>query len=372
MRIPVRRPEPDERRDHVHPSGVVDPAHELGEIVRGADRPEPVPEPLHGGTGDEHGALERIRHRTPLAEAPQHGGQQPVGGSHRLRAHVREQERPRPESVLRVARREACLAERRRLLVARDAGDRHGPTEDLRVCLAPRRRRRPHLRQHRPGDLEQAEQVVVPVERPQVQQLRPRGVRHVRRVYPPAGQSPHEPGVHGSERELAPSRPRTEAAFLEDVPDLRTREVRIQRESGALADERLVAVHTQPLAEGCRDPALPDDCGGDGPAGRAVPDDRGLALVGDTDGGDGLCTDSRHDLARHAELATPDVVGIVGDMAGRRKALGELALGRRHGDTRAVEGDGSGRRGPLVEREDDAAAAHRTGGRSYSRRAPSR
>ena len=55
----------------------------------------------------------------------------------------------------------AGLAEERRLLIARDAGDRHVDAADLRVTADARRGH--DARQHRARDVEQREQLVVPV-----------------------------------------------------------------------------------------------------------------------------------------------------------------------------------------------------------------
>src|SRR6185369_9296626 len=99
----------------------------------------------------------------------------------------------------------------------------------------------------------------------------------VGRMDAPVGQAPGQPRVHGPERELAALGAPAEAALLEDVPDLGAREVGVDRQARALADERLVTIRTQSFAERGGDPALPDDRRGDGTAAGAVPHDGGLA-----------------------------------------------------------------------------------------------
>ena len=77
--------------------------------------------------------------------------------------------------------------------------------------------------------------------------------------------------------------------------------------------------------------------GATGSAGRAIPDDRRLALVGDADGGDAARRRraSPRPPARDRELALPDVLGVVRDVAGGGEALGELLLGGRDGRRRS-------------------------------------
>src|SRR4029079_11118715 len=119
------------------------------------------------------------------------------------------------------------------------------------------------------------------------------------------------------------------------------------------------------------DPALPDDRRGDRTAAGAVPHDGGLALGGDFDRRHALPdANRRDDLLRDGDLARPDVVGVVGDVGGRREPLRELALGGGDRRTRAVEGDRARRGGALVQCEDHRAIGH--AGTSNSRWAPSR
>ena len=106
--------------------------------------------------------------------------------------------------------------------------------------------------------------------------------------------------------------------------ELRRREVRVGDETGALADQLAVDARA-PVG---RAPVLPDDRVGYRLAGLAVPDDRGLALVGDPDPGNVGSGDagSADGIASGREHARPDLLGIVLDMAGPGKVLGELLL----------------------------------------------
>src|SRR4029453_19529244 len=82
--------------------------------------------------------------------------------------------------VLRRSRLEARLAEERSLLIAGVAGNRHCSAEELGIGLPIHLARRPHFRQHRAWYIEQAQQLVIPLERVDVEQQRAAGVTPLR------------------------------------------------------------------------------------------------------------------------------------------------------------------------------------------------
>src|SRR4051812_6527570 len=95
-----------------------------------------------------------------------------------------------------------------------------------------------------------------------------------------AGQLPDQPTVDGAEQELAGFRAALRAGHVIQQPaDLGARKVRVEQESGSLAEERLHAISLESLTDPGADPTLPDDRRMDGSAGGAVPDDGRLALV---------------------------------------------------------------------------------------------
>ena len=101
-------------------------------------------------------------------------------------------------------------------------------------------------------------------------------------------------------------------------------------------------------------PVLPDDGVVDRLAGRAVPDDRGLALVGDADAGDVLGRDAglRHGLAHGRDRRRPDFLRIVLDPARRGIDLPQFLLRGRDRREPGVEHDGARRGGALVDGEE--------------------
>jgi hypothetical protein len=77
------------------------------------------------------------------------------------------------------------------------------------------------------------------------------------------------------------------------------------------------------------------------PAGGALPDQSGFALIGDADTGDIARGHARlrHDVAHGADDRVPNFLGVVFDFAGRRIDLAQLALTRGERDQRLVEQD---------------------------------
>ena len=100
--------------------------------------------------------------------------------------------------------------------------------------------------------------------------------------------------------------------------------------------------------------ALPDDGVADGLPGLLVPDDGGLPLVGDADGGDvlGPGADLVHGREGHAQLGGPDLIGVVLHPAGSRVILGKFLLRDAADLTRFVEQDAAVRGGSGVQRHD--------------------
>ena len=218
----------------------------------------------------------------------------------------------------------AGLAEERRLLVAGDPGDRAPRRRTPRSC------RRPAAEGSgsgsEPGSTPSSSQSSSSqAQLADVEQHRPRGVRVVGHVA--AGELEDEPGVDRAERR----RRRAPSTFCEQPLDLRAGEVGVDHEPGPLADQRLVARLAQLVAARRGAPVLPDERVVDRLAGRRVPGDDRLALVGDPDRRRGprpsmpaSASASTRDPARHL----PDLGGVVLDPARPREVLRELASRR--------------------------------------------
>jgi hypothetical protein len=192
----------------------------------------------------------------------------------------------------------------------------------------------------------------------QVEQERARGVGRIRHVF--AGEAPREPGVDGAETELAALGAGAGAGHVVEQPlGLRPGEVGVEHEARAVPEQRLVAGLPQLAAPGRRPPVLPHERAVDGLAGGAVPEQGGLALVGDADGGEAgrvhLGGGERTGDGLGHRL--PDLGDVVLDLPGVGVVVGEVDGDL--GEDAQVLGDqqrgGAGR--SLVDGEDDVGHA---------------
>ena len=225
-----------------------------------------------------------------------------------------------------------------------------GTVAPKQLGLADHLRRADDPRQERALDAEQGEQLVVPRAAVEVEQHRPRGVRDVGDVLPPAGQAPDEPRVDRADCELAGRN----GGALQQPLELRRREVRVRDEPGAAADQ-LGRQLAAPLG---RAPVLPHDRVVDRPSGAPLPDERRLALVRDPDrdhvGGAERCGGER--VRSRSEDALPELLRIVLHPAGLRVVLLDLAVPTST-DAQLVVHHETCRPGrALVDREDHACA----------------
>ena len=283
LRVPVRRAEPGQGRHEDDAVAVGDRRRDRLALGRGADDLDAVAQPLHGRAGDEDRALGGVGDLA-VGGAPGRRGEQRVGALDG-RAGVGEHERPGAVGALRVALVEAGLAEERRLLVAREPGDRQRQAEErLRVGrrdLAPVGHQ---LGQRVARDAEEPAQLVGPVARLEVEEQRPGRVGDVGDVVGPAGHPGDQVGVDGADRVAAGLDQRPGVRLVLGQPhQLGAGEVRVEPQPGQLAHPVLVAVGAQPVAEVRRTPVLPDDRAARRPERLAVPEQHGLALVGDAD-----------------------------------------------------------------------------------------
>ena len=121
-RIPLRRAEAGEGRHEVDVAGVGHAGGQRLDVGGALDDAEAVAQPLHRGAAHEHAAFERVLAGRRGARPPSSAG----GGARPAAcvAGVHQHEAAGAVGVLGHARREAGLAEQRRLLVAGDAGQR--------------------------------------------------------------------------------------------------------------------------------------------------------------------------------------------------------------------------------------------------------
>ena len=238
-RGPSARPGRRRRRHHEHVVGVGDAGGQRLDLFRALDDAQPVAQPLHRRAGHEHAAFQHVRRfpgagRAGIWQAPAHGGQQVVGRAHRLVANVHQHEAAGAVGVLGHAGREAGLAEGSVLLVASHAGDGDGAAQPFWQGVADHRAARRDAGQHAARDVQQRQDVIVPVLRVQVEQHGARGVAGVGAVHRAAGQLPHQPGVDGAEGQFAALGHLARAGHVVEQPgQLGAGEVRVQHQAGA-------------------------------------------------------------------------------------------------------------------------------------------
>ena len=342
-----------ERRNEVDPARVGNRGGKGLDLRRGADDPQAVAQPLHDRTPDEDASLEGVVHLP--ADLPRHGGQQVVLRKNRTIPAVHQQKATRAVGIFHRARFGAHLPEKRRLLVARNARDGNLVGEDRRLRRAVDLARRLHLGHHRPRDVEEFQQVVVPLQRVDVEEHRARGVAHVGHMHLPACQPPDEPRVDRPEEELALLGPRPGSRnVVEDPLDLRRAEVRVDDQARFRSDVFRLSLGLQAVAV-LRGPAvLPHDGVVDRFLGLHVPDDGRLALVRDADAGDveSVDVDRGDRLGDDRSLRSPDFVGIVFHPAGFGEVLRKFTLSHGTDLPLAVENDGPRAARSLVQRQD--------------------
>ena len=351
--VPVGRAKAGEGRDEDDVAGVVDGGGKGFDVCGRGEEAHVVAEPLDHGSADEDAAFEGVL-ELALGAAGE-GGDEALLREGEGVADVAQQEASGAVGVFGLAGRDAELAEERGLLVSGDAGD-GDVTEAERGGDGPDDFAGPaDLRHHAGRDVEEAEEVFVPMVLDDVVEQGAAGVGAIGEVALAVGEIPEEPGVDGTEGELAVEGVGAGSWNVrEDPGDLGGGEVGVEQETGLIANRFFGAVCGELLAEWGAAAVLPDDGVVDRLAGGAVPDEGGLALVGDADGDDvaGQEPGFAKDFDGCGELRGEDVVGIVFDAAGVGVDLRELMLG--HADDGAIvrEEKGSRAGGSLIEGED--------------------
>jgi hypothetical protein len=247
------------------------------------------------------------------------------------------------------------------LLVAGDAADADGFAEDRRLGGAKVGIAVAHLRQDRARHIEEPQQVVVEGALADVVEQRARGVGGIGGMHLAAREPPQQEGVDGTECKMpALARARAPSTLSSSQAILVAGEIGVEQQPGLGRDRRLVARPLERPAHVGRAPVLPDDGAVDGLAAATVPDDAGLALVGDADGGDvaGGQPGGGERLPRRLHRRAPDVLRVVLDLARPWIVLGELALPRPERAQVRSEHDGPARRGALIDRQNRARLGH--------------
>src|SRR5215207_878910 len=171
---------------------------------------------------------------------------------------------------------------------------------------------------------------------------------------PPAGEAPDQKAVDRAECQFALLRARAGILHMVEYPrNLGPREIRIEQQAGARDNARLVTSFFEGRTDVCRAAVLPHDRPVNGLSAPAIPNDRGLALVGDADAGDFLRPDPG--LAYRAPACgqhrSPQVFGLMLHPPRLWKILAELLLRRRDDFAALVKNNGAGGSRALIDGE---------------------
>ena len=287
-----------------------------------------------------------------ILKADSDGRHKAVHALDRLAAGVHEHEATGSVGIFHVARLEAALAEQRALLVSAGSGDRYLAAVQLELGLAVDMAGGFHLRQEALRNVQQLKQSLVPAQLMDIEEHRAAGIGVIGHVDTAARQLPDEPCVDGSEQQLAALGAFARTGDVVEQPlYFAAGEVRVRHKSGLFADHVAVAFGNKLVDDGRGAAALPDDGVCNRLAGGLVPDDGGLALVCDADGG--------NVRRRHAELIhrgagdlqrrIPDLCGVVFHPARLREYLPELLLYARADIACVVKKDAAGAGSALIE-----------------------
>ena len=361
VRVPVRRAHADKGRNQGDAMAVGNPARQAVGVGGVDDDAEAVAQPRDGCTGDEDRAFQRIG---DLAAEPVGGrGQQPVGGGDRGLARVEQEKAAGAVGRLGHAGCEAGLADERGLLVADHPADGQLAAEMLGRGHAEEGAGVADLREEGHGHAEQPAEIFVPSLPVDVEQQCAGGVGGVRGVDPAARQAPQEKAVDGAEGEFAALRPGPSAGHVVEHPgDLGGGEIGVEQQAGPGPHQLLRAVGLERGTGVGGAAVLPDDGALDGLAGGAVPQDGGLALVGDADARDAVGREGRavEGLPADGERVAPDILRIMLDPAGGGIMLGEIAPGGRNRPRLGIEDHRPRGGGALVDRKEVVGGHRRT------------
>ena len=170
-----------------------------------------------------------------------------------------------------------------------------------------------------------------------------------------AGELPDQPGVNGTEEQLAGIGPLSGPGHIVQQPfDLGAGEIGVRLQAGLMTDGVAIAPLHQVVNDIGGTAALPDDGVGNGFPGRFVPDDCGFPLVGDADGGDvrRLYPQLGHGSPGDFQCGVPDLIGVMLHPAGMGINLPELLLYRGTDISGLVEQYTAAAGRPLVKGHD--------------------
>ena len=350
VHIPIRRAEPRKGRHHVHAAVIGQGARDGLRFGSALDDLHLVPQPLNRRAGDEYASFQRVG--ACSVQPPRNRRNQPVLADGRLIARVHQQKATCSVCVFHHARLKAALTEERAVLIAAERRNGDGAPEDGRIEHADHARCIRHARQHGAGNVQRVEQRVVPIVLADVKEHRPARVGRVRHMRPPADEVPRQKAVHRAEADFPALGALVQPKPIQQPAQLAAGKISVRHEPRHGFDVLFKSFLAESGDNRRGSAALPDNRVVQRPAGFPIPEQRGLALVGDADCRNAVQRNAGNadDLAQRVNLRIEDRRRVVLHPAGLRiNLLKFIAL---HGDDpRAfVEQNGAGAGRPLIER----------------------
>lgn len=269
-----------------------------------------------------------------------------------LLARAEQEKQAGAVGVLRGALVETALPEHGGLLIAQHPGDRHAGQRAAPSDPAEAPHRGPDLRQQLDRHTDLPAEFPVPGAGAQIHQQRTGGVGDVGDVFGSAGHVPDQPGVDRPGEQLpvlgALPRPRHP---VQDPGDLRAGRIGVDQQAGPVLPTAKALITGELFAQLGGPGVLPDDGVVDRFPGVPVPDDRGLALIGQPHGRD-VVGGEVHVRQRHRHRPTgvvPDLHRIVLHPALLRHHLAVLELCRADHLPLPVDEHAARGRRPLVD-----------------------
>ena len=315
-----------------------------------ADQLDAITQPLQRRTGNKDAALHRVG---DLAiQTVGHRGQQAVVRAHGLRPGVLHHEAAGAIGAFDHARLEAGLTDQRGLLVASHTHDRYGRTQPVSFTDPEVTGAIADLRQQAARDVEQFEQLLIPLLAMDVEQQGARSITGIGTVHLATGQAPQQEAVHGTEAQLATRRTLAGTGHLIEQPaQFAGGEIGIDQQAGTLTDPGFVSVGLELRAIVGGTPVLPDDRRVDRHPCLRIPHQGRFALIGDTDGRHlaGAQSTVGQRLATDLEGAQPELLAVMLDPAIAGEILFELLLRTGHRQPLGAEQDGPAARRTLID-----------------------
>ena len=235
-------------------------------------------------------------------------------GNHRLFTCVQQKKAARSIGALGFPCVKTGLPKQGSLLISGSPGNLYRSGKQRRFRLPINLAGWPWLRQHGAGNAKNVQNLLIPLQRMNIEHHRSRRVGVICDVYLSAGHLPDQPGLHRTKQKLAPLSlfSRSFHAF-QNPPQLCPAEIGVDQKSclfpkgfGQASFDEAVAILRGP-------PALPHDSVVHRLSRLSVPDHRGFPLIGNSDRFDIFIGQSglQHGFVGHRHLRGPDFFRVV-------------------------------------------------------------